>query len=208
VTPSRAPAGPSTRSGTKAFASLRRRNKPVNSREFPGAVILGLLAALAAHMLMFGGDHAMGGAYHALLLQIALAGALSLFVFFAALTLGNADGAADGSIVAARLRERIPRAAAVLVTATAWYAVAEGIEHHHASPSPLLALLALAAASWIVLHLAGAALRALAAAVLAILGVSFTPRAPSWSRRPSTRPLLHHRLCARRLFAPPPPIAA
>lgn len=170
-------------------------------------MILGLLAALVAHTAIFGGDHAMGGAYHALLLQIALGGGLSLLVFFAALAWGEPGGAADGSIVAARLRERLPRAAAVLAAAAAWYAAAEGIEPHHAGPSPVLALLAVAAASWIVLRFSGAAVRALAAAVLAILGVSFAPRAPSWARRPSPPPFLRRPLCVRRRFARPPPIA-
>jgi hypothetical protein len=180
----------------------------VNSREFPGALILGLLAALVAHTAIFGGDHAMGGAYHALLLQVALCGGLSLLVFFAALALGESGGAADGSIVAERLRERLPGIAAVLVAAAAWYAIAEGIEPHHAGPSPLFALLVLAAVSWIVLRFAGAAVRALAAVVLTILGLSFAPRAPSWTRRSAHRPFLRRPLFTRRRFARPPPTAA
>lgn len=150
----------------------------------------------------------MGGAYHALLLQIALSGGLSLLVFFAALALNESGGAADGSIVAARLRERLPGIAAVVAAAAAWYAVAEGIEPHHAGPSPLLALLVLAAVSWIVLRFAGAAVRTLAAAVLSILGVSFAPRAPSWARRPAPRPFPRRPLFTRRRFARPPPIVA
>lgn len=180
----------------------------MNSREFPGAVILGLLAALAAHTVIFGGDHAMGGAYHALLVQIALGGAISLLVFFAALTLGETAGPADGSIVAARLRERLPRSVAVVTAAVAWYAVAEGIEPHHAGPSPLLALLVLTAVSWIVVRVAAGAVRALAAAVLAILDISFAPRTPSWARRPAPRPFLRRPLFTRRRFARPPPIVA
>lgn len=150
----------------------------------------------------------MGGAYHSLLLQIALGGGLSLLVFFSGLALNESGGAADGSIVAARLRDRLPRITAVLAAAAAWYAVAEGIEHHHAGPSPLLALLILAAVAWIVLRFAGAAVRALAAAVLTIIGVSFAPRAPSWARRTTPRPFPRRPLFTRRRFARPPPIVA
>lgn len=32
--------------------------------EFPGALALGLPAALLAHTVVFGGDHSLGGAYH------------------------------------------------------------------------------------------------------------------------------------------------
>jgi hypothetical protein len=166
-----------------------------------------LLAALIAHMAIFGGDHAMGGAYHALLLQIALCGGLSLLVFFAGLTWARSGGAADGSIVAARLRERLPRVSTVVAATAAWYVLAEGIEPHHATAPLLLAVVALAAASWIVSRFAATAIRALAAAVLAILGASFAPRAPSWARRPSPRPFVRRPLCVRRRFARPPPIA-
>ncbi len=54
----------------------------VTLRKVPGALALGLLASLAAHATLFGGEHAMGGGYHALLMQSALCGALSLHALF------------------------------------------------------------------------------------------------------------------------------
>lgn len=150
----------------------------------------------------------MGGTYHALLFQGALAAGLSLLVFFGALAWSESGGTADGSVLAARLRERLPGLSAILGAAAVWYAAAEAIEPHHAGVSPIAAILSLAAAAWLVLRLASAVAHALAATVLAILRAAFSPRTPLWRRRPRLRPLLQRPLCARRRFARPPPIAA
>jgi hypothetical protein len=179
----------------------------VTLRKVPGALALGLLASLAAHALLYGGEHAMGGAYHALLVQAALAGGVSLLAFFGALAWSESR-AADGSVLAARLRERLPGLTSILPAAALWYAAAEAIEPHHADASPIASLLSLAVAAWLVLRLASWIVDALAGAVIAVLRASFSPRTPTWKRRPRSRPILRRALRARRLFARPPPIAA
>lgn len=176
-------------------------------RKVPGALALGLLASLAAHASLYGGEHAMGGAYHAVILQAALAGTLSLLLFFGALAWTESGGAAIGSVLAARLRERLPTLAGVLPATTVWYCAAEAVEPHHAGALPIAVLVALTAATWLVLRLAQALIAAVASAVIAILRTSFSPRSPLWNRRPRSRPLLRRTHCVRRLFARPPPIA-
>ena len=176
-------------------------------RKVPGAVALGLLASLAAHASLYGGEHAMGGAYHALVLQAALAGALSLVLFFGALAWTESDRAALGSVLAVRLRERLPTLTGILPATAVWYGAAEAVEPHHAGALPIAVLLALTVATWVVLRVAQALIAALASAVIAILRTSFSPRTPLWNRRPRSRPLLRRTHRVRRLFARPPPIA-
>jgi hypothetical protein len=179
----------------------------VTLRKVPGALALGLLASLAAHAALFGGEHAMGGAYHALILQAALTGALSLALFFGALAWTESGGAAIGSVLAARLRERLPTLAAILSATAVWYGAAEAVEPHHAGALPIAVLGALALAAWLVLRLAQAFIAAVAGVIIAILRASFSSRTPLWNRRPRPRPLLRRTYCVRRLFARPPPIA-
>jgi hypothetical protein len=179
----------------------------VTLRKVPGALALGLLASLAAHASLYGVGHAMGGAYHALILQAALAATLSLAFFFGALAWTESGGGAVGSVLAARLRERLPPLAGILLAATAWYGAAEAVEPHHASALPIAVLVALALAAWLVLRLAQALIAALAGVVIAILRASFSPRTPLWKRRPRSRPLARRTHWVRRLFARPPPIA-
>ena len=66
-------------------------------RKVPAAFALGLLASILAHGGLYGGEHAMGGGYHALLLQAALAGGVGLLVFFGLLA---ATALARGGIMA------------------------------------------------------------------------------------------------------------
>ena len=61
-------------------------------RKVPGSLALGLLASLGAHAALYGGEHAIGGAYHALLVQIALAATVGFVAFagaFAWIQSGN-----------------------------------------------------------------------------------------------------------------------
>ncbi|MBV8066708.1 MAG: hypothetical protein JO113_01940 [Candidatus Eremiobacteraeota bacterium] len=176
-------------------------------RKVPGALALGLLASLAAHAGIYGGEHAMGGAYHELIVQLTLAGGISLLVFFAALAWGE-SAAADGSVLAARLRERLPGLGAVFAAAALCYIASEALEPHHAAAPPIAALLALAAAAWLVLRLASGLARVLASVVIAIWSPPFAPRAPSWKRQVRRRPSLRRILVTRRRFARPPPITA
>jgi hypothetical protein len=177
-------------------------------RKVPGALALGLLASLAAHAALYGGEHAMGGAYNVLLLQGALAAATGLVVFFASLAWSESSGIADGSVLAARLRERLPGLGLLLPAAAFWYAAAEGVEPHHADTSTGAIALALVAAAWLIERLARGILGLLAGAAIAVLRDSFSPRTPSWKRRPRLRPVLRRTFWTHRRFARPPPIAA
>ena len=179
----------------------------VTLRKVPGALILGLLASLAAHAGLYGGGHAMGGSYNGLLLEIAAAGLVGLATFFGSLAWGSAGGAADGTVVAARLRDRLPGAASVLLSAGLWFAAAESIEPSHAGMSVVASLGALIGAAFAVTWLARAITGAIARAVLAVARTRFSPRTPSWRPR-AHRPVAVRRiLLTSRRFARPPPIA-
>ncbi len=175
-------------------------------RKVPGALALGLLASLAAHTAVYGDEHAMGGTYHLMLMQAALAGAVSLLIFGAALAWSSSARLTDGSVVAARLRERLPGLPWILAAAGLWYTGAEALEPHHAGPSPLLLVLVLSAAAWVVLRIARAVVALLAGVVIAVTQTQFSPRSPSWARRPRRRPISRRLTRTRRRFARPPPI--
>lgn len=179
----------------------------VTSRKVPGVLAFGLLASLTAHAVLYRGEHAMGGAYHSLLVQSAIAFSAGLLVFFGALA-WSGSGAADGSVLAARLRDRLPPLLWILPSAALWYAAAEAIEPHHVPASPAVALAGLALASWVVLFLARAIVGTLARAAIALLRHPFSPRAPSWSRRPRLQPRRRRAPRTYRRFVRPPPIAA
>jgi hypothetical protein len=159
---------------------------------------LGLLASLAAHGALYRGEHAMGGAYHSLLVQIAAALSVGLLAFFGALA-WSSSSAASGSILAARLRDRLPNFFSVLASGASWYAAAEAIEPHHVCASPLVVV--------VVLRLARGIVGALARAAIAVLRTAFSPRTPSWSRWPRLQPIRRRPLRAYRRFVRPPPIA-
>jgi hypothetical protein len=176
-------------------------------RKVPGALALGLLAALCAHATLYGGSHAIGGAYHALLLQISLACTLGFLALIAAVAWSQSGSSTDGSVLAARLRERLPGIGFVIADAAGWYVAVEAIEPHHAG-APLIALLvALIAASYAALRLARVITDAFARAAIAIWRASFSPRAPAWHRRPRGRLIARRCFLTRRRFARPPPIA-
>jgi len=179
----------------------------VTLRKVPGALILGLLASLAAHAGLYGSGHAMGGSYHGLLLQIALAGILGLIAFFGGLAWGAAGSTSDGTVLAVRLRERLPSGAWVLLSAAAWYVTGESIEPGHAAASLAGSLAALLFASYAVAWLARVITGAVARAVLAVARTAFSPRTPSWQRFARRTPARRRPPHTRRRFARPPPIA-
>jgi hypothetical protein len=178
----------------------------VSLRKVPGSLALGLFASLAAHAALFGGEHAIGGAYHAVLIQIAVAAALGFVALAGALAFAQSGFSTDGSIVAARLRERLPGIGSVVAAAAAWYAGIETVEPHHAGVPAFALLAALAVASYAALRLARAITDAFARAAIAISRTSFSPRAPAWCRRPRGRPIPRRPVLTRRRFARPPPI--
>jgi hypothetical protein len=177
-------------------------------RKVPGALALGLLASLGAHAALYGGEHAMGGDYHGLLVQVAIAGVLSLLVGLSALAWSAAGVTPDGTVLAARLHERLPGLAPLGAAATLWFGIAEAIEAHHAGAAPLAILLALTAVAWIVRRVAIFAVAVLASVVFTVARLAFSARTPRWARRPRTPALRRFFFGARRRFARSPPIAA
>lgn len=196
------------RRGAQVSPRCRLEKSIVTLRKVPATLTLGLLASLAAHTALFGQGHAMGGGYHAALVQTALAGALCLLAFFGALAWNGSAGTADGSVVAARLRARLPGAASLFAATLLWYGAAETLEPHHAPVSMIVAILALAGIAWLLLRLANAIVTIVAGAVIAVRSTPFAPRAIPRSRRPRTHLVPRRAPFARRRFARPPPVLA
>lgn len=180
----------------------------VSLRKIPGALALGLLASLVAHTALYGGGHAMGGAYHELLLEAAAAGSIGLLTLLGALAWLGARRASDGSILAARLGAHVPNLYAVAASAAGCFALAEWVEKPHAGGGVLPAAGCLLLAAWLVLTLARAAVRALAGAVVAIVAGAFDRRPlPVRIARRDPAPRALRSPLLRRRFARPPPIA-
>jgi hypothetical protein len=177
-------------------------------RKVPGALALGLLASLGAHAALYGNEHAMGGGYHAAFVQVAIAAVLGLLLGASAIAWSCAGRTPDGSVLAARLSDRIPSLAALGSATALWFGVAEAIEPHHAGAAALVTLLVLAVAAAIVRQIAVFAVALLARVVFAIAPLTFSPRTPCWTRRPETPAPFRRILCGRRRFARPPPIIA
>jgi hypothetical protein len=149
----------------------------------------------------------MGGSYHALLLQVALAGTIGLLTVLAALAWSAAPHIPEGSVLAARLSDRLPSFGPTLAAATLWFALAETVEPQHAGAPFVGMILSLFLASWMIGVLARAIVAALASLVISVSRLIFTSRSPSWTRRAQPQPLARRAPCARRRFARPPPIA-
>jgi hypothetical protein len=178
----------------------------VTLHKVPGVFVTGLFASLAAHAALYGGEHAVGGAYNALLVQLALAAAIGFVALLGALAWTQSGNSTDGSIVAARLRERLPNLTSLLAAAAAWYAGIERVEPHHTGAPGIALLVALAAASYAALRLAHAITDALARAAIAISRTCFSPRAPAWQPRVRRSPIQRRSILTHRRFARPPPI--
>jgi hypothetical protein len=167
-----------------------------------------LLASLGAHAALYGGGHEMGGSYHALLLQAALAGSVTFLAFFGSLASDGAAHVTDGSVLASRLARRLPGLASLFAATSFWYVVAERIEPHHAGTPLVPSILALVGAAWIVLRLAKAIVQTLAGAVFAARRSPWAARTPRWIRRAPALPIARRSPLLRRRFARPPPSVA
>ena len=115
----------------------------------PASLVFGLPAALLAHLMAFGRQHLVGGDYHALFLQLALALATASAATFAALALGDARLTPSGSVLAARLRARAPSWTSLPVCAIGWFVALESAETAH-DASILIESMALALSTLIV----------------------------------------------------------
>lgn len=193
------------RRGLKAVPCPRVEETQVTLRKLPGAAGLGLLAFLAAHAATFGSEHSVGGTLHGTLLATALAAALGFVLAAVAVACAGHDAYADGTVLASRLRALLPGAGAMLVSASAWFALIEGREGAHASASYALVVAALLAASWLVHLCARALLRFVGAIAVVIARFRFVPRLLTWL--PRTHDVVRAVREPERLrrFARPPP---
>ena len=179
----------------------------VTLRKIPAGLALGLIASLIAHVVLYGKQHAIGGTYHALLMQISSTAVLAFIALLGALAWSKSRQLANGLALAASLRERLPDLGTIVTSGAAWYAGVEAIEPHHAGASGFTLLAALVAASYVLLHVARAMTETFAHAAIMISRTSFSPSVPAWRRRPRERVVARHSFQARRRFARPPPIA-
>jgi hypothetical protein len=191
---------------------LSRQRFGVTLRQLPGATVLGLVAALVAHGILFGGSHAWGGTYHGALLQFTFAAVAGLTAVAGALLWTGARCAADGTVLSARLRSRLPSWSAVAVFAAGWLMLGEYLEAAHTGV-PLLAIVVIVLASaWIVRRFASVALRALAGLVFAIaLALDAEAHTEPLVARLSTSPLRGYaqedNVWRARLLRAPPMVA-
>lgn len=164
------------------------------------AAALGLPSALLAHALVFGNDHAAGGAF-----QLGVLG-LAALAFVVAAALYGAR-LAQGSVVARRLVDGLPHVAALAAASGVWFALLELCEAPHAIPP-----LAVIAAIFIGCIIVRAAMRGAARCIASIvLAVSSALRAFTMPALPSVdlgfTPAHAGLALARthRLFSRPPP---
>lgn len=176
-------------------------------RKVPGCLALGLFASLTAHAALWGREHVVGGGYHGLLMRIALAAALGFLALVGAVAWTQSGNSTDGSVLAVRLRERLPGIGSVIAAAATWYVGVEALEPHHAGTPGIAQLVALVAASYVALRLAHAITGVFARGAIAIFRTSFSLREPAWRRRPRGRLISRRSFLTRRRFARPPPIA-
>lgn len=174
-------------------------------RQLPGLVTLGLLTALLAHVVSYGGSHAVGGAYHATLLLLAFAGGGGLAVLAGGIAWTGARRRADGSVLAAEMRTLLPGPASLAASGAVWFSLIEWAEPVHALVSVLVIALALAAAALALWLLAGWALRTIADAAFRITRSPYRKRPAfrrlAFSPPPSARAVAF----AYRRFSRPPP---
>lgn len=173
-------------------------------RRLPAGLALGIPASLVGHGLLFGTDHEIGGPFHGAVLSVAFA-ALACFVILFATLAWQCGRAADGSIIAARLRQCLPRPESIFVWAALFFTVCESVESVHAAGNVLVMLAALALATWAVYGLAHVLVRAIADLTIAVTRGESAAREPQWCRRSTERPFLTRVSAICRHFARPPP---
>lgn len=180
----------------------------VTLRKVPGTLALGLFASLLAHTGLYGGEHAVAGGYHGLAIDLCMAAAWGFVVAFTAIAWGSRGFVSDGSVLATRLTKHLPSFLPTLGAGALWFQLCELVEPQHAAVGAPLVILALAIAAWLVTWLARGIVAAVAGLVIAIARCSFSPRTPSRTPLPRSRPLALRLLRAYRRFARPPPIVS
>lgn len=161
------------------------------ARRVGGGALLGLPAALLAHTLVFGGEHAVGGPMHALLFGLAAS-----FGFLITLLV---------AIAAVRsMRGATPRFAAIFTGAALWFGGIELYEHGHGVPL-LLSFLALLLASGIVRAVLRAFAHTVAIIAYALWSVLTKPKAICASAIVLATPAQQRPAYRFRVFSRPPP---
>jgi len=148
----------------------------------------------------------MGGSYNAVFVELAFAGGLGFLAALGAVAWTGSGAAADGSVLAARLRQLVPHWGALAVAAALWFGLGERIEARHADAGVIPALVAIALAVFFVVAVARWCVRLLAATAIAIARAAFARRTPRWVRRSAATPVVRRTPLLRRRFARPPPV--
>jgi hypothetical protein len=177
----------------------------VTLRKVPGALALGLLASLLAHAALYGREHAAGGNYHGLVLELAAAGLVILISAGLLLGWSGARTALNGSVLAARLAARLPGFIPLLTSTALCYAGIESLETRHADASLLGAGICLTAAAWLVATLCRWFCSIIAATMLLVAGAAFCARTFTWFVARTTTPNRRRIVYTHRRFARPPP---
>lgn len=169
------------------------------ARRLAIASLLGLPTALFAHALVFGSEHAAGGALSTAIMAGSVFGVLLAVAI-------HSRRLMQGSVLATRVREQLPCFAALAVSGSVWFTAIELCERVHNVP---LAAIALAiAAACILLRLAVSAIASSIAQFAIVLtngehaAADLTKRTSVTSNAPSTLRSFAH---TRRLFSRPPP---
>ena len=170
------------------------------SRTALTASLLGLPIALLAHALVFGGEHAAGGA----LSTAALAAAALGLLFVVAL---HSRSLVQGSILAARLRNQLPSFATLAASGSLSFAGLEMCERAHTAPI-LAIIVALIAACYLVRAAVAAVAKSIAHVAIVLAAGLHVPALSEAHARVQTYAPHFARSFAhtRRLFSRPPPV--
>jgi hypothetical protein len=170
-------------------------------RVYATALILGLPTALLAHALVFGSEHAAGGAWSSAAIAIGCVGLMLVVAL-------HSRSAVQGSIAASRLRAMLPPTTALAVSASAWFVLLELCEPAHNVLGVALVIAVVTAS--VLMRLSISAVASLFAAVAIALGCSekrIWHLADSGARLPHSSPHLPDTLThACKLFSRPPPV--
>lgn len=175
------------------------------SRRIFGAAVLGLMSSLIAHEALFGGSHAVGGAFNSAILASAEVFGAGFLIVLALTSLFASKQAALGSVLARRTGEVLPRAPELLAFTGLWFTLCERLEAEHAMPGLPFIAAALAICALLVLAVARWFVRILAHAVLAIVSPGHELRSYTAIRHATPVVPAYQPPQLRRLFVRPPP---
>lgn len=171
------------------------------------AFALGVPATLVAHALSFGADHEVGGRFNGAVFSIAIV-ALAGFVLGCVAVAWRGRTVADGSILACRLRGRLPATSSIFLSAAVLFAGCELLEPAHGFGNVLVIAGLLVACSWCVRATARVIASVIALATVAIESTRFDLRPVMWRAFYVGPVLLAISVPARFPFVRPPPVNA